>query len=90
MNIMEERGEITLMLALVFGVLIPAAIFAQVVDVDGAAEKVVLYTAAMTAAGVIWRKFVRPVMKAVEIVLGLDRRVERIEGHLGLESETEA
>lgn len=78
-----ERGEVILGLAILAGTLIPAMLLAAVVDVgDSLAARVILYGGAITAATVIWRQLVRPVVRACNVIFGLDDRVARIEDHL--------
>lgn len=92
-----ERGELLIGLAVLIGTLIPAILLATAVDVgDDVATRFVLYGAAVGAAGVIWSKLVRPVIRACNVIFGLDERVERvehrqirIEHHLGLAPEAD-
>lgn len=80
-----ERGEVVLGLAILVGTLIPAFLLAAVVDVgDSLAARIILYGGAFTAATVIWRQLVRPVVRACNVIFGLDERVGRIEEQLGL------
>lgn len=84
---MNDRGstDLLLLLALAGLTLVPATVLATSLEqLDTVAGRAVLYAGAVGAAWQFWRKLVRPVLAAVEVILGLDHRVGRIEEHLGI------
>lgn len=91
----NERGtaDLLLLAAILAGTLIGAQIATSAWDtLDTAAGHVTIYAAAVVAGLTLWRRLVQPVRKGLEILFGLDRRVDRIEQrqvriekHLGLE-----
>lgn len=83
-----ERGDILLGAAILAGTMIPAMMLATLVDVgDTAATRLVLYGGALSAAVVIYRNLIKPLLLAVKVILGLDQRVGRIEEHLGIPND---
>lgn len=74
---MRDRGEITLALAVVAGVLIPAVAIAY--WLDSTAGATITMAAALVAARTIWRQLVRPVARAAKIVLDLPDRLDALE-----------
>jgi membrane protein implicated in regulation of membrane protease activity len=94
---MNDRGSADLLLlaSILVGTLIGARFAVSVMDVfDTVAAHITIYAAAVVAAITLWRRLVQPIRRGMEILFGLDHRVERIEQrqvkieqHLGLEPE---
>lgn len=83
-----SRGDALLGLLIVMGTVIGALAAAPILDFgDGVAGHLALYASAVAAGIYLWRKLVRPVMRAVDVILGLDKRVGKIEKHLGIAEE---
>lgn len=92
---MNDRGTADLMLlaAILAGTVIGAKLATSAWDaIDTAAGHLTIYAAAVVAAITLWRRGVQPVRRGLEILFGLDSRVERIEHrqvriekHLGLD-----
>lgn len=81
-----ERGDILLGFAVLMGTLIPAVIVSTIVGTgDTLATRLILYGGAISAGVVIYRQLVKPLTRAIAVILGLDERVGRIEKHLGIE-----
>lgn len=93
----DDRGSADLLLlaSILIGTLIGAQFAVSVLDAfDTIAAHVTIYAAAVVAAITLWRRLVQPIRRGMEILFGLDHRVERIEHrqvkiekHLGLEPE---
>ena len=92
---MNDRGSADLLLlaSILVGTLIGARFAVTVMDAfDTVAAHITIYAAAVVAAITLWRRLVQPIRRGMEILFGLDHRVERIENrqvrieeHLGLE-----
>lgn len=78
--------EIGVLFFLAGGTLLGAGWVDGTITADGVAEHVVLYAAAVGAAFAAW-KFILKVSRAIDVLFGLDRRVGKIEKHLGLAAE---
>lgn len=91
----SDRGTADLMLlaAILVGTLIGAQFAVSVLDAfDTVAAHLTIYAAAVVAAVTLWRRLVQPIHRGMEILFGLDHRLERvehrqirIEEHLGLD-----
>lgn len=69
--------DVLLLVAMLGLTLVPAAILASLVDqLDAGAVRIGLYAAAIAAS---WKAY-----RVAEVLLGLDKRVERIERHLSI------
>lgn len=84
-----SRGDATVMLLIVVaGTLMGALAAAPIIDIgDGIAAHFALYASAVAAGIYLYRKLVRPILRAIDVIFGLDRRVGKIEKHLGIEPE---
>lgn len=88
----DDRGtaDLLLLAAILAGTLIGAQLATSAWDtLDTAAGHLTIYAAAVVAGITLWRRLVQPVRRALEVIFGLDRRVGRIEKHLGIEPAPE-
>lgn len=84
-----SRGDVMIGFLIVVGTVIGALAAAPVLDFgDGIATRMALYASAVAAGVYLWRRLVRPVLQAVDVILGLDGRVASIEKHLGIHKDT--
>lgn len=91
----RERGtaDVFLLIVLLGGTLIPAAYLSTPGWLDSLAGQVVLYGGAIAVAVTGWRRARRGiayVRRGWHILVGLDRRLDRVEKHLGIAEPEEA